>query len=87
MEKGDYALATKWHDGDPGDQWCVGFYDREKDGRHWVVGNSREQFRANGFRRVAKISGKRGEFLIRNISEIEMGVRSLWWWKRCQMSI
>ncbi len=23
---GDYVLATKYHDGNPQDHWCVGFY-------------------------------------------------------------
>jgi hypothetical protein len=40
MTKGDYVLATKWSDADPGDHWCVGFYDELKWGdRHIVLDN------------------------------------------------
>ena len=27
LQKGDYVLATKWHDGDSRDQWCCGFFE------------------------------------------------------------
>lgn len=45
MEKGTYVLATQYSDDDPGDQWCVGFYDCEKGRRHYIVGKqeAREQ--------------------------------------------
>ena len=85
MESGDYVLATKYCDGDPGDQFSVGFYDREEKGRHYVVDSDGDQFRENGFRRVAKISLARGEFIVKNTKEIEMGSRSVWWWKRTRM--
>jgi hypothetical protein len=85
MTKGDYVLATKWRDGDPRDHWCVGFYDDERDGRHYVTDEKGIQFRANGFRRVKKIPQKRGEFLLKNTSTITSGFRSLWWWVRCSM--
>lgn len=29
VEPGDYVLATKYFDGDPADQFCVGIYDRQ----------------------------------------------------------
>lgn len=83
--KGDYVLATKWSDGDPQDQWCIGFYDYEIDKRHLVVDDCGNQFRPNGFRRVAKVNKERGEFILRNRENIELGSRSLWWWKRCSM--
>jgi hypothetical protein len=86
MEKGDYVLATKYYDGDPLDHWCVGFYDREENGRHYIVDNDGKQFRGNGFRRAARISHERGFFILRNTEEIEMSCRSLWWWKRCKIS-
>ena len=85
IQKGDYVLATKWSDGDPKDQWCVGFHDGEERGRHFVTDNEGNQFRCNGFRRVAKISQERGEFILRNRPTIEWAERSLWWWKRCSM--
>lgn len=38
---GAYVLATKYADGDPGDPWALGFYNGEKNGRHYVLdGNS-----------------------------------------------
>lgn len=83
--KGDYVLATKWGDGDPNDQWCVGFFDREDDGRFYVVDNAGNQFRATGFRRVKKISQRRGEFILRNKEQVISHNRSLWWWARCSM--
>lgn len=72
--KGDYVLATKWSDGNPGDHWCVGFYDRSDasdrppatriDPRHYVVDNAGRQFRANGFRRAEKITRAEGDFIL-----------------------
>ena len=85
MKEGDYVLATKWSDGDPRDQWCVGFYDREENGRHYVVDSDGKQFRLNGFRRVKKISKSRGEFILNNAKNIEANHRSLWWWNRTSM--
>jgi len=85
MERGDYVLATKYQDGDPGDQWCVGFYDRLCKDRHIVVDSNGRPFRANGFRRVAKISAERGKFILDNKDFIQQNIRSLWWWKRCSM--
>jgi hypothetical protein len=87
---GDYVLATKYSDGDPQDHWCVGFYNGtiEKVGcdRFDVVDNDGNSFRGNGFRRIKKISAKRGEWLLENRREIELGVRSVWWWVRRRMS-
>ena len=100
LKQGDYVLATKYHDGDPGDQWAVGFYDRPlvkgSSIRHLVVDNEGKQFRRNGFRRVEKISHARGEFIVSHQADIEAswrwyrprtkGHRSLWGWKRAKMS-
>lgn len=99
LKKGDYVLATKYSDGDPGDQWAVGFYDGFYDTgyekRHLVVDNEGKQFRRNGFRRVEKISHARGCFIVAHQPEIEAsvatyrphtpGCRSLWGWKRAKM--
>lgn len=70
MEKGDYVLATKYHDGDPGDHWAVGFYDEScYDGsRHHIVDGSGARFRANGFRRCEQITQEEGEYLLANQS-------------------
>ena len=91
LQKGNYVLATKYSDGDPHDQWCVGFYDQQLDykaaPRHQVVDREGRQFRGNGFRRVKKISPERGKWLLDNAGMIEMGARSLWWWVRQPMKM
>ena len=86
IESGDYVLATKYSDGDSGDQWCVGFYDSMLGERHRVVDANGDQFRYGGFRRVTKISKERGEFIIQNTALIESSSRSLYWWLRRKMS-
>lgn len=87
MNKGDYVLATKWHDGDPGDQWAVGFFDRVlREDRFIVVDSKGRSFRANGFRRIKKISAERGAWLLAHTQEIEMSGRSLWGWLHLSMN-
>ena len=83
--KGDYVLATKFDDGHVTDHWCVGLYDRQENGRHFVVDLLGEQFRAGGFRRVGKISNKLGNWLVKRAKELEyfghcpgVGIFSLW---------
>ncbi len=85
---GDYVLATKYVDGDPGDQFCVGFFygwnNTSGEIRYFVIDEHGNQFRRNGFRRVAKIGMERGNWIVRNISFIEkMGYKySVWHWYR-----
>ena len=70
VKHGDYVLATKWFDGDPGDAWAVGYYDREQNGRHYVTygkGDDR-QIRHNGYRSVARISEEVGKWLINDVA-------------------
>ena len=90
MMVGDYVLATKWSDGDPQDQWAVGFFSgllRKAGGdRYQVVDANGNLFRGNGFRRVEKISASRGRWILEHASEIESGSRSVWWWARAKMS-
>lgn len=68
MDKGDYVVATKYCDGDPGDQFCVGFYNEYYDHygqtRHLVVDNDGKNFRHNGFRRCERIADAEGRWLI-----------------------
>jgi hypothetical protein len=68
MKKGDYVLATKYDDGDPGDQYAVGFYHSRLDGygqpRHQVTDAYGNQFRGNGFRRCEVITDAEGRWLI-----------------------
>lgn len=88
LKKGDYVLATKYSDGDPGDHFVVGFYDsilpKVGGDRHMVVDSEGKQFRGNGFRRVAKISARRGEWIIRHLKLIEDARDrfSVWHWFR-----
>lgn len=88
VKKGDYVLATKYADGDPHDQFCIGFYhgsyDHFGETRYLVVDSDGQQFRRNGFRRVARVGGKRGAWMVEHLSYIEkMQDRfSVWhWWQ------
>lgn len=88
LEIDDYVLATKWGDGDPQDQWCVGFYNgklRYEIPRYSVIDNEGKEFRHNGFRRVKKISVERGKWILEHINEIQQSNKSLWWWVRQSM--
>jgi|CXWL01.1.fsa_nt_gi hypothetical protein len=87
LEPGDYVLATKYRDGDPGDQFAVGFYHGRFRDRYLVADADGKLFRANGFRRIATISKERGDWLVAHVPEIEAGRHSVWWWKRCNMDV
>lgn len=86
VNEGDYVLATKYRDGDPGDHFAIGFYagnfDHFDQTRHLVNDADGLPFRANGFRRVARLSRARGAWLVQNIITISLGSHSLWWWYR-----
>jgi hypothetical protein len=88
IKKGDYVVATKYRDGDPGDQFCIGFYDSSfNDGvgvRHMVVDNGGKQFRRNGFRRIAKVGARRGTWMANHVALFEkmMDRYSVWHWYR-----
>lgn len=86
MNKGDYCLATKYADGDPMDAWAVGFYASFRDGRHFVVDANGDSLRANGFRHVRKISGKRGAWLLNHSQKIEQSGKRLGYFTRCSMT-
>jgi hypothetical protein len=85
---GTYVVATKYLDGDPGDQFCIGFYNGSYENghetRHFVVDGDGKSFRFNGFRRVARVGAKRGEWMVRNLTLIErmMDRYSVWHWYR-----
>lgn len=80
LQTGDYVLATKYQDGSPNDHWAVGYYDRPLgDGRHLVVDHHGAQFRANGFRRIGKITEAQGRWLLETIPPLEGGPeRNIW---------
>ena len=85
--KGDYVLATKYADGDPKDQWAVGFYDKQEGDRHYVTDEHGHQFRHNGFRRVKTITGERGKWLLEIRQYIEESGRSIWFFARRTISV
>ncbi len=87
---GDYVLASKYRDGDPQDHWCIGFYKEPYlhcgyDQRHIIVDANGQPFRANGFRRVKKISKERGSWMLKNARIIETSGMSVWHFARCSM--
>ncbi len=81
-KNGDYVLATKYFDGDPGDHWCLGFYDCATGDRHFVLDGEGRQIRHNGFRRVRKIRADVGRWLLEVAAkQLEMsppGTVNLW---------
>jgi hypothetical protein len=85
-QKGDLVLATKYSDGDTGDHFCVGYYDREFHDRHIVLDHAGVPFRASGFRRVAKVSEERAQWLVKNLKNIEQSSHSVWFFFNCPLS-
>jgi hypothetical protein len=84
----NYVLATKYSDGDPQDHFCVGFCIGETSHnppRYDVVDAEGNLFRGNGFRRIKKISKARGDWIVKNIPNIEKSGRSVWFFSRCPM--
>jgi hypothetical protein len=75
---GDYVLATKYSDGDPQDHWAVGFYDRTEGDRHFIKDNAGNQLRANGFRRVGRITPTEGAWLLGKSADVERSGKSVW---------
>lgn len=85
---GDYVLATKYSDGDPGDHWCIGFYagtTSHNPPRHDVVDREGRSFRGNGFRRIKKITRERGAWMLERARLIELSGFSVWHFARCSM--
>ncbi len=84
LVKDDYVLATKWSDGDPQDQWCVGFFvgmlPKVNGDRYEVARANGALFRGNGFRRVEKITEEQGLFLLEHHQQIQNDTQSLWEW-------
>lgn len=73
-EAGDYVIATKYADGDPGDHFAVGWLkeidDRYGQRRYIVVDGDGKSFRANGFRRCETITPECGAWLIQRFPEM-----------------
>lgn len=62
-----YVIATKYSDGDPNDQWCVGFLSQMLGDRYIVVDNNGIPFRASGFRKIKEITREQGDLLLKTI--------------------
>ncbi len=90
---GDYVLATKWSDGDPGDPWALGFYAGELDmgntrsnikvlPRYLVNDGSGKTIRPGGYRRVARIRKDVGTWLLtvaaKQLEQSPPGAVNLW---------
>ncbi|MFA2975114.1 hypothetical protein [Acinetobacter pittii] len=76
--KGDYVLATKWHDGHSQDHWFVGFFV-EKEGDRYIVADSEgKSARGGGFRCCKKIHPAVGKYLIDNSHTISSIKLNLW---------
>ena len=85
---GDYVLATKYGDGDPGDGWALGFYAGQMaeykylPARHDVVDSDGNSIRGNGFRRVARIRKDVGRWLLtvaaKPLEQSPPGTVNLW---------
>ena len=68
---GDYVLATKYSDGDPCDQFAVGFFaGMTHHGRFLVVDNEGRDFKLTGFRRMEPITEDEGRELLRIMPDI-----------------
>ena len=80
VKPGDYVLATKYSDGDPMDQFYVGFVAEVlPNGRHIVTDANGISQRANGFRRAEKITQAEGAALCAMIPHIsDQPGPSLW---------
>lgn len=84
---GDYVLATKWSDGDPGDPWALGFYDGidlylPSTPRHMVKDSSGKTIRPGGYRRVARIRKDVGAWLLnvaaKQLEQSPPGTVNMW---------
>jgi len=90
---GDYVLATKYSDGDPGDAWALGFYAGELDmgndrceikvaPRYMVKDGAGNNIRWNGYRRVARIRKDVGAWLLnvaaKQLEQSPPGTVNLW---------
>ena len=90
---GDYVLATKYSDGDPGDAWALGFYAGELDmgitrhdikvaPRYLVNDSSGATIRENGYRRVARVRKDVGAWLLnvaaKQLEQSPPGTVNIW---------
>lgn len=70
LKPGDYVLATKWGNGDPCDNFCVGYVAGFGEDRILIADDNGNLFRPNGFRRARKITSEQGAQLLALFPEI-----------------
>ena len=75
-----YVLATKYEDGDPCDNFAVGFVvGKTWHGRYLVADLEGQLFRHNGFRRIEPITEEEGHALVKLFPTIgDRFGQSLW---------
>lgn len=66
---GDYVLATKYNDGDPGDHYCTGFYVGSFGDRHLVADSNGGLYRYNGFRRIEHVTPEEGTWMVEHFKD------------------
>ena len=71
LKIGDYVLATKYSDADPGDNWAVGWLNEMRDEMFFVGNAETHSFRHGGFRACKKIPAYLGEWLLANAAMLE----------------
>ena len=83
---GDYVLATKYEDGDPGDPWAVGYYLGQHDFHgtiRYLVGDhvGGDSFRRDGYIKIGLIDRDFGNWLMSAAKILEQspgGTINLW---------
>ena len=75
LSLGDYVLATKYADGDPGDHYCIGYFtellDYGERHRFMVVDGKGKPFRGNGFRCCERITPEEGAWMLSRFSQFK----------------
>lgn len=81
LQEGDYVLATKFYDADPGDPWVVGFLRGIVNGRFYVEDGHGSLIYPAGMRTCARIPLDVGKWLIEQGKALECsppGSVNLW---------
>lgn len=88
LTKGDYVLATKYDDGDPGDPWAIGFYSEpgppagDRARYRVTLADGSILYGPNGFRRVRRgLREDVGRWLLESATALERsppGTVNLW---------
>ena len=86
LTPGDYVLATQKISGKPYFSWALGFYVGKHDEKYILIDNDGNIIDKEGFAKAQKITKSRGEFIIKNLNNIEENKMSLWWWAVCPLS-